>query len=927
MSIQCFQRRTLTNYDSLWTHIAKGKKYAKTPYLWGSVDTVTLSPTNLMRDVKAAYGVNGLFKIGMLSNDEINAPSWANFTVTLNVKYKVATPVYAITVQNDFNGNGSAGQILWNDTSKTSPYTTSLTSGHSATIGAITPQTNQIDGLQYGFHNWIVNQTNGPSTISWYITPTTNSTYKAHFLSITYITSGTMTSNEEWWTSPITLTGNLTIPSGVTLTIDSGVTANLNGYSIVSTGGTITNQGTISGLGGEITSSGNIVGLYPTIQSALSAAVSGQTVVVVSGNYTLTGNLAIPSGVTLTLQSGANISFNGYYIDATNGTFNFQAVMPVAYLVSGNRYYGFFTSFASALSAATSGQTVVVTSGSYSYTSDYTFASGVSITFNSGVTVNVNSHTLRCTGGGVFTAQSGVTLNGSNVTGNGANGGFFPSIQSAIGYLTSGTIQLKSTSYTESPSFSSKSNITLNGNGQGSTSLNGSVSITNSTDIYVFNMTLHSLSLNTSTYASVQYVTATGGTLGNDYTGTGTDVEFSTATNLATSFGYTSHGSSGSFSGCTLSNGLAGLYLTNNGSWHVGSWNSFCCNGYDISTTGSASAYAVNNTQYSRTVPNNFYGNVTYDGGETSVPVCSSQCGDALVSPVIANSTMMQEPSAMQTLDQDYLTLLGKIGDARVAGTYNPANYLLDYQQLIGGYEAFIRAGIDKNTIVYALGKLNLLYRAMGDLADFRSFVTTNLANSSFSSFQSYFKRYLIWQYVDAGQYANGVQLADQILSSSDAGNDLLAEMLYEKALIYKYYLMDNANANKDFTLLATTFPSDPLCRFAALEMTISPSYSSEGSVEKPIQKEDVTTNYALANYPNPFNPTTVISYGLHMGGLVTLRVYDILGREVRNLVNGYQDSGIHTATFDGSNLSSGIYFCRLTAPGLTQVKKMLLMK
>lgn len=151
--------------------------------------------------------------------------------------------------------------------------------------------------------------------------------------------------------------------------------------------------------------------------------------------------------------------------------------------------------------------------------------------------------------------------------------------------------------------------------------------------------------------------------------------------------------------------------------------------------------------------------------------------------------------------------------------------------------------------------------------------------------------------------------------------------MLYEKALIYKYYLMDNADANKNFTLLATTFPSDPLCRFAALEMTISPSYSSEGSVEEPIQKEDVTTTYALANYPNPFNPTTVISYGLHTGGLVTLRVYDILGREVRTLVNGYQDSGIHTATFDGSNLSSGIYFCRLTAPGSTQVKKILLMK
>ncbi len=85
--------------------------------------------------------------------------------------------------------------------------------------------------------------------------------------------------------------------------------------------------------------------------------------------------------------------------------------------------------------------------------------------------------------------------------------------------------------------------------------------------------------------------------------------------------------------------------------------------------------------------------------------------------------------------------------------------------------------------------------------------------------------------------------------------------------------------------------------------------------------------NAIVENYPNPFNPTTRISYQLAMGGHVMLRVYDILGREVATLVNTEQQVGFHQATFDGSRLASGVYFYRLTAPGIIQVKKMLMTK
>jgi gluconolactonase len=88
------------------------------------------------------------------------------------------------------------------------------------------------------------------------------------------------------------------------------------------------------------------------------------------------------------------------------------------------------------------------------------------------------------------------------------------------------------------------------------------------------------------------------------------------------------------------------------------------------------------------------------------------------------------------------------------------------------------------------------------------------------------------------------------------------------------------------------------------------------------------------ANYPNPFNPKTVIRYDLPAGqaGLlamtrVNLKVYDLSGREVAILENGLKTPGSYSTTFDGSGLASGIYFARLSSGGLNQTKKMILIK
>ncbi len=105
--------------------------------------------------------------------------------------------------------------------------------------------------------------------------------------------------------------------------------------------------------------------------------------------------------------------------------------------------------------------------------------------------------------------------------------------------------------------------------------------------------------------------------------------------------------------------------------------------------------------------------------------------------------------------------------------------------------------------------------------------------------------------------------------------------------------------------------------RPANITITGAPTYSNE-----------VPGTYALLqNYPNPFNPSTNIAFTIPKEENVTLKVYDMLGNEVASLVNGKHIAGTYSIYFDGANLSSGVYFYKLTAGDYTDTKKMTLLK
>ena len=140
------------------------------------------------------------------------------------------------------------------------------------------------------------------------------------------------------------------------------------------------------------------------------------------------------------------------------------------------------------------------------------------------------------------------------------------------------------------------------------------------------------------------------------------------------------------------------------------------------------------------------------------------------------------------------------------------------------------------------------------------------------------------------------------------------------------YYLTNLFNGEVIEIATGTTdIPLEPLVGYKAVIY-----YYGTEPVIVDVDEEDnlVINEYQLSqNYPNPFNPSTKIMYQIPESGLVTLRVYDVLGREVATLVNSEQQTGSYTINLNGANLSSGIYFYTMIAGDFMNTKKLILLK
>jgi hypothetical protein len=108
-------------------------------------------------------------------------------------------------------------------------------------------------------------------------------------------------------------------------------------------------------------------------------------------------------------------------------------------------------------------------------------------------------------------------------------------------------------------------------------------------------------------------------------------------------------------------------------------------------------------------------------------------------------------------------------------------------------------------------------------------------------------------------------------------------------------------------------------------------SWQNPGGTPVPVESEvyQLPTEFSLSqNYPNPFNPSTTIAYSLPERSIVTLKIYDLLGKEVAALVNSeIVTAGNHEEQWNAANMPSGVYFYRLTSGSSTATKKLVLLK
>ncbi|HTK80696.1 MAG TPA: LamG-like jellyroll fold domain-containing protein, partial [Bacteroidota bacterium] len=128
---------------------------------------------------------------------------------------------------------------------------------------------------------------------------------------------------------------------------------------------------------------------------------------------------------------------------------------------------------------------------------------------------------------------------------------------------------------------------------------------------------------------------------------------------------------------------------------------------------------------------------------------------------------------------------------------------------------------------------------------------------------------------------------------------------------------------NGSGVLIVSSSKANPSNRIRITPISELPPPPPEAASESKLPAE-----YALiGNYPNPFNPSTVISFALPKAGVVTLKVYNIIGEEVATLVDGTLDAGYRSVTWNATDLPSGLYFYRLRANAFEETRKLLLLR
>jgi len=178
------------------------------------------------------------------------------------------------------------------------------------------------------------------------------------------------------------------------------------------------------------------------------------------------------------------------------------------------------------------------------------------------------------------------------------------------------------------------------------------------------------------------------------------------------------------------------------------------------------------------------------------------------------------------------------------------------------------------------------------------------------SLFTKYFSTSLLFQHIDS--VANAIRP-----SVSEDPRKMYSLLQFETNIV------NDINAEGGGGTLKPGLKSFINSRYASVQSQLA-SLGISGVEEI----NEIPDSYSLSqNYPNPFNPTTTITYKVPFESRVTIKVFDVLGKEVKTLIDKIEPAGDHSIVFDASRLSSGIYFYRMITGTFSQTNRMMLIK
>ncbi len=596
--------------------------------------------------------------------------------------------------------------------------------------------------------------------------------------------------------------------------------------------------------------------------------------------HTLTGNVTVPDNIILFIANGATINLNGYYIKCQgsgqiikqgSATFSPYDIS----IKSGAVIKGQYPSINSAFANVVSGQAIVVGGGSHTVSNNLTVASGVTLQINAGAA-------LSFTGNYKLRVEGTLTANGiysNKITFTRSGGTWYG-------------IEFYNASYLSQISYSIIQNAQYG------------VRIINSSPSLSWN----SIKLNT---VGVQFennsydyaTTLQGNVIEENVDGVKCYQYSDPAINPSNVIRYNNF--YGVYGDATAVPSLGFYYPTG--------YNSVYYNTFEVWSAYPGTIYARYHWWGDPNPTPNVSGNVDWSNYLDYDP--NSGIGKAVAKEVasenrsneIANGAAA-DTVGMVEVDHAYKVFLEGNGEQAFAL----------FEGLVGKYPDHLagrRALAFVSRCLYKLNRRNEVVARMNQL------VQNHAGKEVFGLSHSI----ATGELVKNGQYTEAIATSQTILS--DFPKTALAKYaLYDLGSIYWYRLADQKTGETYYRQLIAEWPDDDLTISALATLGEWKPAPGKGNASALTNAQNVPAKYALSqNFPNPFNPQTMIQYQLPEANHITLKIYNLFGQEVRTLVAGQRKAGYHTEIWDGRDdfgrrVASGMYFYRLSAePNATQ--------